>query len=430
MAPVNHEGRGHEGREGGDERDALIDRVDALRLGRDVMNLMLRGRSVIDSHHALPIRTLDAADEFLFKYGYSLENPVDRAELLGNYHESLRFIRKYFLKPENADGADLEIPRAFLELTDVRELFPWAASKSLDEVLRTRWACSVLRVMHAISHLDKDLRHDFFPEVQKQIFDRFYKEIHSVEDQVYLGDPRSAESVVLQKFQTKPRKARDSVILKLLHKKETLAEDVFDQIGVRFVVSSRLEVVKVLKYLRDRYIVMPMNIRPSRSRNNLIDPMLYRRTWREAKQAVLRGDILSEAAVEAALEHALGQGYREAQREIGETNPFSSGSFLSIQFTCRQLIKYRNPVYEDVKNIRNHLKGTEDTEVARLIARLDLGQLAKEQRFFYPFEVQIMDAANFEEAESGQASHAAYKAAQAQMAMKRVLGQLLTEARE
>ena len=44
------------------------------------------------------LRELDAADEFLFKYGYSLENPVDRAELLGNYHESLRFIRKYFLK--------------------------------------------------------------------------------------------------------------------------------------------------------------------------------------------------------------------------------------------------------------------------------------------------------------------------------------------
>ena len=43
--------------------------LDSLRLGRDVMNLMLRGRSVIDNHQGLPIRTLEATDEFLHKYG-------------------------------------------------------------------------------------------------------------------------------------------------------------------------------------------------------------------------------------------------------------------------------------------------------------------------------------------------------------------------
>ena len=69
--------------------------LDSLRLGRDVMNLMLRGRSVIDNHQGLPIRTLEATDEFLHKYGYSLENPVESAEVLGNYQEALRFIRKY-----------------------------------------------------------------------------------------------------------------------------------------------------------------------------------------------------------------------------------------------------------------------------------------------------------------------------------------------
>src|SRR5688572_22286297 len=100
------------------------------------MNLMLRGRSVIDSHHGLPIHTLEATDEFLLKYGYNLENPVESAEVLGNYHEALRFMRKFFLKPENAVGADLEIPRQFQELTDMRQLFIWAADKSMDQVVR------------------------------------------------------------------------------------------------------------------------------------------------------------------------------------------------------------------------------------------------------------------------------------------------------
>ncbi len=401
--------------------------MDSLRLGREVMNLMLKGRSVIDSHHGLPLHTVEAADEFLLRYGFNLENPVERAEVLGNYQEALRFIRKYFLKPENPDGADLEIPKNFQELVDVRLLFIWAADKALGQAVRARWACAVLRVMHAISHLDKDLRHDFFPDIQKQIFDRFYKEIHSENEGLYLGDPKSAASVPLEKFLTKPRKTRDSVILKLLHKKETLAEDVFDQIGVRFVTKNRVDVVKVLKYLRDRYIVMSMNLRPSRSRNNLVDPLLYRRTWREIRQAVQKGEVMDRARVISALEKAVGRGYSESQKEIGEHNPFSSREFLSIQFTCRQLIKYRSPAYEELKALRAHLKNTGDEETKKILERLDFGQLAKEQRFFYPFEVQILDRENFEEAESGRASHASYKAAQTRMAMKRVLGQLLLD---
>jgi uncharacterized protein (TIGR04562 family) len=409
------------------EREELLEYMKTLRLGREVMNLMLRGKSVIDSHHGLPLRTLEAADEFLARYGYSLENPVERAEVHGNYHESLRFIRKYFLKPENPEGADLEIPRTFQELTDMRLLFLWAADKSQEEILRARWACAILRVMHVISHLDKDLRHDFFPEIQKQIFDLFYKEIHSSEDRLYLGKPGSEDAVELDKFQTKPRKTRDSVILKLLHKKETLAEDVFDQIGVRFITKTRVGTVRVLKYLRDRYIVMSMNMRPSRSRNNLIDPRLYRRTWRELHQAVQRGEITDRDQIYNKLDQAIADGYAEAQKEIGEHNPFSRAEFHSIQFTCRQLIKYRSPAYDELKNLRSHLKAHGDDEAKRLLERLDFGQLAKEQRFFYPFEVQILDKDNYEAAESGAASHASYKAAQTKMAMKRVLGHLLKE---
>lgn len=392
-------------------------------MGRDVMDLMLRGRSVIDSPHAIPIRNVADADELLHRYGYNLENPVESAELLGNYHEALRFIRKYFLRPDNPEGASLEVPKVFLELSDIRELFPWASDKSLDHGLRARWACAILRVMHAISHLDKDLRHEFFPEIQKQIFDRIYREIHSADEKISLGDLKNSDSVPLVKFQTKPRKSRDSLILKLLHKKETLAEDVFDQIGVRFITRSRIDVVRVLKYLRDRYIVMPMNIRPSRSRNSLIDPKIYRRTWREVEQAVLRGEFQNKEWVDELLEKALQGGFQEGMDEVA--NPFSSQSYHSIQFTCRQLIKYRSPVYEEMKALKALLKNSENPEIKKSIDRLDLSHITKEQRFFYPFEVQILDAKNYEEAESGRASHASYKAAQTQTAMKRVLGQLL-----
>jgi uncharacterized protein (TIGR04562 family) len=171
---------------------------------------------------------------------------------------------------------------------------------------------------------------------------------------------------------------------------------------------------------------MTMNIRPSRSRNNLIDPKLYRRTWREIQHAIKRGEVADRAAVDDALDRALAAGYHEAAKEIAEHNPHSSKEFYSIQFTCRQLVKYRSPIYDEVKALRGFVKSVEDPELRKALERVDYAHLAKEQRFFYPFEVQIMDRANYEESENGRASHAAYKANQAQMAMRRVLGQLIT----
>ncbi|NUM88764.1 MAG: TIGR04552 family protein [Bdellovibrionales bacterium] len=390
------------------------------------MDLMLRGKSVIDSRRGLAIASRDAATRFLASYGYNLENPVEAAELLGNYQEALQFIRKYFLKPEAQEGAELEIPKMFFEVSDVRDLFVWAGDKSLlhEDVFRMRWACAVLRVMHTISHIDKDLRHDYFSSIQQQVFDRFYKELHNVDGKLFLGDPRG-DGIELVKFQTKPRKARDSLVIKLLHKAENVAEEVFDQVGVRFVTKTAVDTVRVLMFLNERNIVMPMNLRPSRSRNNLVDPLVYRRTWRVAKREAKGGILHSRAEVDGLMERALESAAQPALPESRAHNPFSNASYRSIQFTCRQLIKFRNPAYEQLKALRSALKGAGDPAVKAAVEQIDISKLTREQRFFYPFEVQIVDHKNHLEAESGQASHAAYKAAQQQMAMKRVLGQLL-----
>src|SRR3989344_476360 len=84
--------------------------LESLHLSRDILDVMIGGRSAIDSRGGIPAPTLDDAEKFINYYGYDLSEPIESAELLGNYHESIRFIKKYFLKPENADGADLEIP--------------------------------------------------------------------------------------------------------------------------------------------------------------------------------------------------------------------------------------------------------------------------------------------------------------------------------
>lgn len=408
--------------------------LNTLRLGRDVFDVMLGGKSAIDTRGGiLSTKTESAAELFVESYGFRLSDPIQSAELSGVYQEAIRFIRRYFLKPENPEGLDLQIPNLFSELQDLRSLFVYTTEKDMATMSRTNWACAIIRVMHTIVHLDKDLREDYFASIQKQVFDRFYREIHNEADRIFLGNPKSAQSIELRYFHTKPRKERDSKILKLLHKAENVAEDIYDQVGVRFVTGSRMGCLRVLKFLRDHHLVIPANLKPSRSRNSLIDPFLYRRVWREARTELGRGTLRDSASIDAFIEFRLieEQARVAAQVEKGErrrdrgANLFTADSYTAIQFTGRQLIKFRHPAYEDVKRLREKLREVDDADIRKIMERLDFASLAKEQRFFYPFEVQIMDERGYDESSSGSASHSTYKAAQVQMAAMRVLGNLV-----
>ena len=178
---------------------------------------------------------------------------------------------------------------------------PGQSPDSTGQALK-HWACSLLKIMHTIAHIDKDLREPHFADIQKQIFDRFYKFIHrDGEQNLYLGDETSKIDLIA--FRTKPKKSRDSIILKLLHKPENVAEDIFDRVGMRFVTKTRLGSLQVVKFLKDKMIVMPPNIKPSRSRNTLIDLDFFRAELQTLLLKATRGE-LDEPSLVAALEEA------------------------------------------------------------------------------------------------------------------------------
>lgn len=419
------------------ETTSLEKYLSSLRLGRDVLDVMLGGKSAIDTRGGiLPTRNEEAAERFIEAYGYRLSDPIQAAEIMGAYQEAIRFIRKYFLKPENPEGLALQIPTLFLELKDIRRLFVYSTEKNIQWMDRTNWACAIIRVMHTVAHLEKDLREDYFPTIQKQVFDRFYRQIHNVDGKIFLGKPDGVTPIELKYFQTKPRKERDSKILKLLHKAENVTEDIYDSVGVRFVAKSKIDCLRILKYLRDHNIVIPANLKASRSRNSLVDPFLYRRVWREARNEIARGDLRSIEEIDAFIERRLVDGEAEKnaalaagkiskRRQERSANLFSADSYTAIQYTGRQLIKFRHPAYEELKRLRDKLRDVEDVEIRKSLERIDFASLAKEQRFFYPFEVQLMDEWGYGEANSGSAAHSAYKAAQIQVAAIRVLGNLV-----
>lgn len=414
----------------------------------DVLDVIISGKSSIDSPAGFQIKTPEEAQRFIDSYGYDLENPIERAEVLGNFHEALNFVRKQFLQPDNPDGLKLEVPRRILELTDPRDLFLMASLHFTGQTADTQgvalrnWACSLLKVMHTIAHIDKDLRGPYFSDIQQQIFDRFYKVIHrDDEGRLYLGekadDPLRVELVA---FETKPKKSRDSTILKLLHKPENVAEDIFDRVGIRFVTPTILGAVRVVKYLKDNMIVMPPNIKPSRSRNTLVELDYFREHAGALAARAERGELTEEGLL-SELEAVA------RPPAVSPDNPHSSEFYRAMQFTCRQLIKLRNPLYEDLKTLKALARGKPggsasapalvpatvpaslpDDALLKHIERIDLKHIQREIRFFYPFEVQVVDKKSAEENEKGRSAHHEYKRAQVQTAMRRVMGTFVSAA--
>jgi uncharacterized protein (TIGR04562 family) len=393
----------------------------------DVFDIIIGGKSSIDSREGFSVSTAEDADRFLMSYGFDLSNPIEAAETLGHFHEALNFIRKYFIAPENPDGLRIEVPRKILELTNVRDLFLYASysapgqQRDSQGMTLKSWGCSILKVMHTIAHIDQDLRVGYFADIQKQILDRFYRLIQRDEHgSLYFGHgPEDDLKIPLVEFQTKPKKSRDSTLLKLLHKPENVAEDIFDRVGIRFVTTTAIDALRIVKYLKDQMVVMPPNIKPSRSRNTLIDLESFRNELGEAMRRLDSGEYTEpqfKSAIEAAARPPV----------VSPDNPHSSEFYRSIQFTCRQLIKFRNPLYGDLKELKSVAKheGNCSEDILKLVDKIDLKNIQRDVRFFYPYEIQVVDIKNHEQNERGRSAHSEYKRAQLLTAMRRVMGAL------
>lgn len=399
----------------------------------DNLDVILGGKSLLDATYGLrgfPLNSREEASRFLSSYGFDYDNPIEQAEVLGNYREAIIFIRKTFLYPENPEGLRLDIPKSILELQDIRDLLMMATinpeEKNMKKKRNGDWACALLKVMHVIAHIDKDLRFVYFADVQKQILDRFYKYVHRTGNEdgsLFLaGTKDDPMRVNLVSFETKPNKGRDSVLLKLLHKPENVADEIFDRVGIRLTTTTKLEAFRAVKYLKDHMIVMPANIKANRSRNTLVDVGLLKDDLNFFFDKLKQGEM-TDSEFEERLEASV------QSPKVESENPHSSQYYRAIQFTCRQLIKLKNPLYKKVRDLKNFAKDQSlSKELEDKIKALDLKYLKQEIRFFYPYEVQIVDQASKLENEKGRSAHSEYKKSQIKSAMIRVLGDLAHEA--
>lgn len=387
----------------------------------ETLRSFLEGVSPIDLSR-LALRDLDEARAFLRHYGYDLNDPEERIEVEGVYLESIAYLKRHLCPAPREGDRALTFPKELEGLDEASTLLVIASQDPEDQPLQP-WACAVLRVMHTISHANHALRSHYYSEIKRQILDRYRQ--HLNEDStghLFLGEGLLA--VPLEGIFFREEKSRDSLILKLLHKPDNVAQSVYDRIGVKIVTPTKVDALLALKFIRKNNLAIFANVTPGRSRNTLVDLKQFRSAYESL--TVTQG-VPEEDQLDLAFVRCVHTPDHEEEVETGVAlNPHSSPAFRSIQFTCRQLIKVENPSHNVAHRIRTYLRNTmPGPELEELLLELEGPAHEREQRFFFPYEVQIMDLENHLRTESGESSHANYRLRQLRTARARVLGGLL-----
>lgn len=387
-----------------------------------ILEVLVADSSPIDLSR-LPLEDEHDAYCFVKSYGFDCQKKDDFKVIEKIRDEAVSFLQRILIDTLEPDYVKLTIP-AEIRKMDILQLLLCASGNTRSH--NQKWACAVLRIMHTLAHVVSDLSMHFFPSILDQILDPFYQHIHNDGQQMWLGK-EIEHRIPLVDFQVKAGKDRDSALLKLLHKAENVAADLFDRIGVRFVTQDRLDAVLVLHYLREFHLVAFPNVKPSRSVNTLIDINKFRRHFRDLYLQQQAGK-LTQAEFEKALRQYAQFHDNLTQRQVShlfKRNPYTSGQYRSMQFTVRQLVSLVNPLYACMDQIEEQLELLHPSQREHPLIREPLEHARPQYYFFFPYEIQIVDVETHQNNMQGHASHDTYKMRQLKAARKRVLGKLL-----
>jgi uncharacterized protein (TIGR04552 family) len=208
-----------------------LKRLDEFSLSDiESVGLVLRGESVIDWHR-LNLRTIDEARAFILSQELSPDDPADREQLEHIKRHAISYLRRHFEFP---------IPKP-IEQASPEDLLLIASTKGHRQVC----ACSVLKAMHIIRHLDGRELLFTLPLSDQQVF-------HLVEEKVYrtIGGMLSAGFPITEFVGG--RKNKDALYTKLLSKQGTIAAAIYDKLRFRIVTRSQEDILPILLYLSER----------------------------------------------------------------------------------------------------------------------------------------------------------------------------------
>ncbi|MEI6397564.1 MAG: TIGR04552 family protein [Pseudomonadota bacterium] len=396
--------------------------LEAWTFSWPVMNVLIGGRSSIDLPE-IQMSGHDEATAFVKSYGYDPDKNHDARLMHATICEALSFIERALMPKEWKNG--VQPPDEVLLCRDPRDLLIWACDRSAEVNQRRIWSCAVLRVMHTIAHIEGAFRYSDIDVARDEITGRF-QSIVAYDERGDTWIQHSGQAIKIFKMDWKTQKSRESILVKLLHKRANVAETIYDMLGLRVVTEHQSDVMQVVKILYRSHVISFPNAIPSRSRNSIIDPELF-----TANVEQFRGEYLAGKVTDEQLAEHMQNLVVPAPRDENE-NQHSGSEYRAIQMTCRQLIRTPRPLTILRKNIQAELDAipagdpsgrhlSELVNVFRNISRLS----GDDEFSFFPYEIQVMDKESWDINTTGKASHAKYKKSQLRAARRRILNEIL-----
>ncbi|NOY90763.1 MAG: TIGR04552 family protein [Deltaproteobacteria bacterium] len=326
----------------------------------EAIRLLLRGGSVIDWHR-LDFEDREQVHRFLRAQEIDLDDASDHARSEAVKNSAVAYLRRNF---------DFPIPKPVAR-SDLTELMLLASSKGHRQLC----ACSILKVMHIIHHLEARELLFMLPTSDEDAF-------HLVEKKIY----RVIGGALAQGFPIVEfiggRKNRDSLYTKLLSKPEVTAAQVYDKVRFRIVTRGPEDVFPMLAYLMDQ--LFPFNfVIPGESTNTLFPFRRYCEADAHLKTLLPRLQFPAEL--------------EEFERGIVD-NVFSAPNYRVVHFVADMPVRMSDELLENAPP-----------------AAWALGRVV-----FVQTEFQVLDQATDHDNEIGEASHDAYKERQ-QIAVQRRL---------
>jgi uncharacterized protein (TIGR04552 family) len=324
---------------------------------------LLRGGSVIDWHR-LYFSDRDEVDRFL-RVNELDPASEDDMRRLGELRElAVEYLERHL---------GFHIPDEVAHGVPARDLLLIASQKGK----RRTYACIVLKVMHVMHHLAGRELLTRLPVSSDQIF-------HLVEERV-LRTVEEIKSVGCQVVEFEwSRKHADSLITKLLAKKESIAADVYDKLRFRMITNSEEQLLFVMRELVQRLV--PFNyVIPGQSVNDII----------KIRETLSRSPALSRFLPEITDLAAVA-----ADKLPTPLNEFSGPGFRVINFVADLPVR-----------------------IDKFLCRPPDDPLFTESGtvVFVLTEFQIIDARTAENNESGENSHEKYKERQATRVKARLM---------
>lgn len=345
-------------------REAWLSTGDFSLADIEAVRLLLRGDSSVDWHR-LNFRTRAEVDQFLRVQLFDTDDTDDKRRIRVIHDRAIQYLRNHFA---------LRIPDDLVRPRDIHELFLHASDPQRRLNRRKLLSCMLLKVMGIIHHLEARALVFRTPMSDADMFNLVHGRITDLREQL-----RRAGAPVLDIYGS--RKSQDSLISKLLSKKETFAATVFDKFRYRIVTESQADVLPVAVHLLRTFL--PFNyVLPGQSFNNLFDP----RT-----ELGERPDLLPE--MDGILSNYRAEepwGFRDRR-----SNEFSASTYRMISFIV-------------------------DLPV-RLDALLNRQEIVEHGRVgFALVEMQLVDARTEAVNDLGEGSHDAYKARRKERVLERL----------